>query len=299
MKLRHFFSALLICLFLTACTSVSGNMTGSNAFVQAQKQSAIQLHKQGKLAQSLATWRTLLPLGSVDSETRNAIEELETKIDSGVSANLKKAKTSYSRGNTRQGNIAMLKVLALRPGQQDALQALGASYSAKAQAQQASKSQQETRVATERKSNSPDSIYQQMSRKYDKKDYQAVIALGSQAKAATEPKTVDLLRSAHTKLADKAEAGGKRDEALDHLRAAIAIGTQANDPLVARSHTLKKELGRYWYQQGTRLMKTDLPQAISALEKSLSYDEANTDAKRKLLQTQTLQRNLQKIEGKR
>ncbi len=44
-------------------------------------------------------------------------------------------------------------------------------------------------------------------------------------------------------------------------------------------------------------MKSNLPQAITALQKSLQYNPYNDAAKRKLQQAETLQRNLDKIEN--
>ena len=108
-----------------------------------------------------------------------------------------------------------------------------------------------------------------------------------------------LLRSAYIGLAEQAEQAGELDTALAHMQSAMALQPRENDPVMRRSVALRQDLSLHWYQHGSRLIKNDLPQAIAALQKSLIYNPYNDDARRKLLQAETLQRNLEKIEGTR
>jgi hypothetical protein len=112
----------------------------------------------------------------------------------------------------------------------------------------------------------------------------------------TEPEVAGLLRSAHLQLADEAERDGDLGGALAHVQSAMAIEQGEGAPLEGRELALRKNLGLYWYQKGSSPITTDLGQAIAALQKSVTYNPSDNNARRKLLQAQTMQRNLRNRE---
>jgi len=132
-----------------------------------------------------------------------------------------------------------------------------------------------------------------------KRDYAGMVALAESSGTAEKKAAAPLLRDAHVALADKAEDAGKLDDALSHMESAMNLQPVENDPLLDRSATLRGQLSASWYEKGVRLIKSDLPAAIDALRKAISFNPYNDYARRKLAQAETLQRNLSRIEGVR
>ena len=291
------FAIAFVCILHSACVSLPTEQAATDSFVQNQKATARTLQEQDRLAESLSMWRSLLPLGPPDPETANAIKTLEGEIQQRVNANLRKAKKSYARHQRRAGDTFMLRVLVLSPGHPQALEQLSRSNSARVSEQQESKTSEEYRVAAKRKREAPGSTYQNLLTLHQRQDYAAMLAMPG-IQDATEPEVSSLLRSAHLQLADQAEAVGDLDGALAHVQSAMAIEQGEGVSLEGRELALRKNLGLYWYQKGSALITTDLDQAIAALQKSVTYNPSDTNARRKLMQAQTMQRNLRKIESR-
>ena len=270
-------------------------------FVQAQKAAARKLTEENRLAEALALWQTLLPLGSGDKETWAAIADLESDIASRVTTLLRSARRAYANGRQQDGDNYMLKVLALQPGQRDALLRLRRSHSAFAQRQQQQKSdiEYQARAGKTAPPAPPKDLVTQLKVLERKGDYPGMLKLAETSGAAKQPDAAELLRDAHVALADKAEGAENLDDALSHVESAMTLQPVENDPLLDRSAQIRGKLSTSWYEKGVRLIKTDLPAAIDALSKALSFNPYNVNAKRKLAQAETLQRNLSRIEGNR
>jgi hypothetical protein len=267
------------------------------SFVSQQKSAAQTAQDEQRLAESLSLWRSLLPLDGEDTEVTAAIDSLEQQIDNQSRQLLLRAESAYARGRRREGDTLMLKVLVLQPGEQQALAALRKSVSARAQAQQATKSTQENQAQMARQKSAPESVETQLRRVYASGDYAAVLAMSAKLKGEPNVETAKLLRFAHVAMADRAAQRDERDSELDHLMAAMAMSPSSGDPLLNRIVVLRKELSKEWYRRGNGLMKDDLPGAIAALEKSVSYNPDNHAARLKLKQARVLQKNLLKIKS--
>jgi len=289
-------AAALLCACSCACTTQTRHDAATAEFVAAQKSTARDLQARGDLAAALAVWRSLKPLGRPDAETRAAKAQLEREIESRTGELRARGKRAYLAGNSGEGDHYMLRVLALRPGDEEALQYLGKSFSARAGAQQQSRRAQETRATGKPVAAEPYGVQRQLEILHARGDYAGMLALEAQVDAQAEPGAAALLRSAHTRAADRAEQGGRYEEALHHMQAAMVLRPLPEDPLVARSSALRNELSMTWYRDGSRLLNSDLDAAIAALEKSLSFNPYNERARRKLDQARTLQRNLSRIE---
>jgi tetratricopeptide (TPR) repeat protein len=270
-------------------------------FVEAQKHAARQMTQEDSLAQALALWRTLLPLDSTQDETRKAIADLERDIASRVKTLLRSAERAYASGRPSEGDDYMLKVLALQPDQTDALARLRKSHSAFARRQQREKSAEEYQSAASKVAPlSPvDDSLKQLKALERKRNYSGMLALAESSGTTGQAAAAPLLRDAHVALADKAERSGKLDDALLHMESAMNLQPVENDPLLDRIATLRGWLSTSWYEKGSRLIKVDLPAAIDALRKAISFNPYNDNARRKLAQAEMLQRNLNRIEGAR
>lgn len=283
---------------LASCATLPGETAASREFIAAQKELAATLENNGRLAQALAAWRSILPLGS-DAETRAAIRSLEQRIANAVDKHIANAKRSYAAGNSRQGDHTMLRVLALQPGNETALRWLGKSAAAHAHAQQLKNSTAKYPVTPTPAQEKTVAIERQLQSLFNRGDYAAVVAQGTGRNDVASPRTnsatANLLRQAHIKLADAAQDDSNSEQALAHLQAAMLADPVADDPLVERSLALRAELSKRWYKEGSRLLQSDLDSAIEALRQALHYNPYNKNARRKLDQAETMKRNLEKI----
>ena len=293
-------AALVAALCVTSATATAGPR---DDFALAQKERARQLTAEDRLAEALAVWRTLLPLGTPDSETATAIAELEHTIAARVKSLESRARQAYSAGRSKDGDTYMLKLLALEPGHAGALKRLRRSHSAYAQRQQQQKSDTEYAKAL-RHAPAPataavkeDSTFEQLLALDARGDYAAMLALADRVDS-TDRDSAQLLRGAHAALARQAESRGDLDGALMHMESAMVLQPLSDDPLLTRSAELRGQLSANWYRKGTQLIQSDLSGAIAALEKAVEYNPYNNNARRKLDQAQTLQRNLERIEGR-
>lgn len=287
----------LLYLLLAACTATApGRQQSVDHFVQVQKSEARQLQAQDRLAEALAVWRTLLPLEIQDPEVTDAVASLQTEIARRVDDNLRRARAAQAQGDHSTADLYMLRALALQPGQAQALVQLATNQSQRAQRQQENKSNQEYRQVAVQQQRPAVSLTQRLRALNRQGDHEAMLVLGETAGEPPPPDVAGLMRLAHVSLADQAEQRGQFDTALAHMQSAMALQPRENDSLLSRSAELRKQLSEDWYRAGTRLMKNDLPQAITALKKSLGYNPYNQAARRKLAQAETLQRNLEKIQ---
>ncbi len=300
---------LAVCLALLAVAPVPVSAAAMDDFVAAQKAHARELAGQDRLADALAVWRTLLPLGRPDGETSAAIAELERTIAARVKSLESRARQAYSSGRSGDGDTYMLKILALQPGHADALKRLRRSQSVVARRQQQEKSDNEYRTALRAAPSTgshsapladppgEDSPYVQLLALEERGDYAAMLTMADQVDTS-DADSAHLLRGAHTALAQDAERRGDLVGALEHLEAAMLLRPLSDDPLVTRCAELRGRLSTDWYRKGAQLINSDLPGAIAALEKAVSYNPYNNNARRKLDQAHTLQRNLERIEGR-
>lgn len=293
MTLRSVFPALFLSLLAALPFPVFAD--ARDDFIAAQKGRAQALAADDRLAEALALWRTLLPLGAPDAETAAAIAEIERTIAARVKSLESRASQAYSAGRTSDGDTYMLKLLALEPGNAGALKRLRRSHSAFAQRQAQERSDAEYAEALRQAPPKQDSTYEQLLALDKRRDYGAMLALADQADSA-DPDSARLLRGAHTALASEAERVGDFDAALMHMDSAMVLQPLSDDPLLTRSAELRGKLSANWYRKGTQLINSDLPGAIAALEKAVEYNPYNDNARRKLDQAQTLQRNLERIE---
>jgi len=287
------FPALILALL--AALPLPSSADARDDFVAAQKARAQALAADDRLAEALAVWRTLLPLGTPDAETAAAIAEIERTIAARVNSLESRARQAYNAGRTSDGDTYMLKLLALEPGNPGALNRLRRSHSAFAQRQAQERSDSEYAAALRQAPPKQDSTYEQLLALDKRRDYGAMLALADQADSA-DPDSARLLRGAHAALATEAERVGDFDTALMHMDSAMVLQPLSDDPLLTRSAELRGKLSANWYRKGTQLINSDLPGAIAALEKAVEYNPYNDNARRKLDQAQTLQRNLERIE---
>lgn len=300
MSTMRFFSLLAIIALLTACAGQSVAPGEGAPYIQSQKQHARALKQKGRLAESLAFWRSILPADKHDKEAKQEIAALEKQISENVRKLTRKAQSAYKAGSTRQGDTYALKILALQPGNQRAIDWLVASTTKRAQAQARSKTQQEYSVASpqpapieKQPTSAPQT--QKLEQLLAQKDYAAVIA---SADPASSPRAAGLLRSAYIGQGEQAIAANDTVAAITSFRAAIKAQPVRNDPLITRIRTLQQEASDTWYREGRRVLNADIDAAIAAFSKAVEIKPDHQTAQSALKRAQTLKRNLEKIENR-
>ncbi|MBT4519721.1 MAG: hypothetical protein HOC23_06925 [Halieaceae bacterium] len=284
--------------FMTACVSIPPLQDSVSVYVEQQKASARALENQGRFAESLSRWRSLLALDLPGAEVPDAIDKLERIISTKVAHAWREAEAAYTREDNRRGDTWMLKVLALEPGSEKARRRLAASKSVRNRAQLDKKSSQETQQRLVRERRAPGGINHTLEALKKQHDYAGMLAVGRAMEGPPDTQSTELLYHANLALADQAEQSNNLEAALTHLQAALILKPHSDDPLASRVHNIRGKLSTVWYRQGIQLVNVDLTQAIAALEKSLSYNADNQAAQRKLKQTRTLFHNLQRIQAK-
>lgn len=300
MKIRacaHFFVSALLAVLLVSCSSMPPEQESRAQFIHQQKSSARSLQEQGRLAESRTLWLTLLTLDASDSEAVAAVSRLDRSVDKSVADSWRRGESSYKGGNRREGDIWMLKVLAVQPGNKGALEQLRKSESNLAQAQQRDKSGKESRKILALQRAEPGGVNERIQGLYVRGAYEQVLEAGTQIVGQPDPNIATVFRKSHLALAEQAQASGDLELALTHIQGAIASNPQTDEPLLSRADKLRGQLSNTFYKEGLSLVHEDLTGAIEALEKSVFYNPNNNAAKRKLLQARKLQNNLKRIQG--
>jgi hypothetical protein len=298
-KWGHASIALCLSGLLASCGSLPTKQQAVDSFESEQKAAAYAAQDQQRWAQALMLWRTVATLNPQDSEVQTAITTLEKAIQQRSRQGLSRGQAAYARGQLREGDLWMLRVLAVEPGQEQALAALRKSTSERALAVASTKATQENQLREDNaEENSAEDLEYRLRSLYAAAEYAEMLALTANLGANAPASITTLQRSAHVAQADRAGKAGNRDVELEQVMAAMSVHPMAPDPLLDRSVRLRKSLSSDWYRRGTGMMKGDLSGAIDALEKSLVYNPENSAARLKLKQATVLQRNLEKIQGR-
>ena len=282
---------------LAACAGMPPEQESRDEYMREQKVYALSLQDDGRLAEARTVWMTVLTLDASDTQAIEAVAGLDKLIATRVAHAWGKGESAYRRGNNRDGDNWMLRVLAAQPGHEAALARLGNTQMVAAQAQQRSKSAEENRKLLAQQRAVPGGINEQIRDIYRRKAYQQLVQAVSQMSGSVGMEVSGMLFDSHVALADQAEQAGDLKLALQHVQAAMVANPQKQSILTTRSTTLRGQLSDQLYKQGLTLMKDDLAAAIDALEQAVVYNPYNSRAKQKLRQAQKLDKNLRRIKG--
>lgn len=106
------------------------------------------------------------------------------------------------------------------------------------------------------------------------------------------------LGDAYLALGNKRLQEGRKEEALVNLEKARKLQGKRPNPELSRAiQSARKQLGDDYYQQGLRVQRTNLNEAVRLFQKALEYDPGNTQVTTRLQQTRKMQENLDSIQG--
>jgi tetratricopeptide (TPR) repeat protein len=274
--------------------------------VTRHKRSADSARQGGDLATAATQLQILTVLAPDDATYRRDLAAVRASIEKEVREQLAAGNAAMGAGDMDRASAAMLRALALDPGQPEAartLREIDRRRLARIQADRAAKvmtlqDQVAMRGAARAQAEGNDA--------FDVEQAIEMFRAGDSSGGLRDLKSyVDANqgnRAARQRIgavvADRAkelEDQGAREQALNLFEQAIAMRGDASAPWAARVPALKKTLSQEYFDKGTRAYRTNLAQAIAFLETSVKYDPANTQANLKLKEAKAAREKLDKI----
>ncbi len=296
------------------------------AAIDAELTQAIARHRRLALdyrakadhAAAAAQWQILQLLDPDDGSYAKELAATHRTIQAEAGAQLQQGRAAYAAGNLDRASLAMLRVLALEPGQPEAIRVLRSidmRRSTRVQANRAARA----RAAEEPGPNAPTAPTAPTARNVERgasnagDGYEIEQALEIFRAGDTTAGLRDLRayvnahpgnRPARQRIggvvaerARELENKGAREPALALYEQATSLRGEGTPPWASRVASLKKAMSQDYYQQGSRAYRTDLAQAVRLLEKSVAYDPANTRAAVRLKEARAARDKLDRIGG--
>ncbi|MFO1284354.1 MAG: hypothetical protein U1F51_18190 [Burkholderiales bacterium] len=299
------------------------------------REDAARRHREhartARAAGDLATARDHLHVVAMlhpeDEPVRRELEALRVEIQKSVREHQENARAAFRSGDTARASAEYLRVLALDPRNAEAartLRDIDRQNMARAQAGRAARVRVEDLFADARAARvapaataagaagaagaaaapAPDARDI-----YDIDQRLEMLRAGDTAGALRELKAwVDTHprdRTARQRIgaavADKAketEGKGQRDAAIGLYEQALALRGEPQVDWSNRIAALKKAVGEDAYNEGVKLMRTDLPGAIRSFEAALRADPQNTRAATRLREAKAAQEKLSRMPAK-
>jgi tetratricopeptide (TPR) repeat protein len=274
--------------------------------VARHKRLAETARQSGDLATAAVQYQVLTVLAPDDAIYARELASTRAAIDKEEREQLAAGNAAMAAGDVDRASAAMLRVLALDPGQPDATKALrdiDRRRLTRIQADRAAKATLQDQVAARA------TLRAQANDTNDAFDVEQAIEMfraGDSSgglrdlKAAVDanPANRALRQRIGNVVADRAkelEDQGSREPALQLYEQAVALRGDSGAAWAARIPALKKALSQDYMERGTRAYRTNIAQAISFFETSVRYDPTNTQAGIKLKDAKAAKANLDKI----
>jgi tetratricopeptide (TPR) repeat protein len=279
--------------------------------------SAIAAHRKqaerdaaaGDLAAAQREWRILALLAPGNPQFRAQEEATRAAIEKGVVEQLQSANTALRAGDIDRAGAALLKALALDPGNVEAMKSLreidrqrlariqGTRAARASQAANGSAGRSAAASATPADASESYDIDQriEMFRAGDLegglKELRAFVDANPNNQAARERIAATVYERGR-----EAEAKGAREQALMLIDQASALRGKPLPEWTAQAQKLRKGLSDEYYDRGMQAYRTDTAAAIRLWEASLRYDPDNRKAAAKLSEARVTDDKLKRIQ---
>ncbi len=232
---------------------------------------------QGFLRESYTEWGILLTLAPGDVNVQKNYIAAKTRI---------KARSAYIQDNAQralrsaQHDLAAswyLKLLALEPGNEDAIALLRSLDYEQTYSLQVSKHDAQNRQRRAGSGNAEENYYLQSGQELiaDEKFEEGIAELNKYLSSFPNDKTSrHLLAATYSKMADKALQTGAQDRAYELLVLAQKWDSN-NATLKQRIDSLRRKLAQSYYRKGVMASNNNLKKAIEYWETSLHYDPSH------------------------
>lgn len=269
---------------------------------------ARKYRQEGELPAAAAQLHILTLLAPGDDSFARELAATRAAIDKGAKESLAAGTSALRAGDSERAMAAMLRVLALDPGNAEAARAvrdIERQRLARIQADRAAKVRQQEEMNANRGGRAVAQAADSTDT-YDLEQRLEMFRAGDTVGGLRELRGyVDANprdRAARQRIGaivyDKAreiESKGAREHALAMYEQAIALRGDAAPGWATTTQALRKALSDEFYEKGVRSFRTDVSAAVRDLETSLRYDPQNAKAAAKLKEARAAQEKLKLI----
>jgi hypothetical protein len=284
--------------------------------VRRHRDLAREAQRAGDLATALDHLHVVAMLVDDDASKREA-DALRAEVRRQVRDALEAGRAAQRGGDNAKASASFLRVLALEPRNAEAARALreiDRQNMARAQSSRAARVRVEDLFADARAAPAAPAAAAPASRAaaddaYDIEQRLEMLRAGDTAGALRELKAyVDAhpkdraarqrIGAAVAERAKELDAKGQREGALQLYEQALALRGEPQAEWSGRTAALRKAVGADYYNDGMKLMRTDLNGAIKAFETSVRYDPQNPLAQSRLRDAKAAREKLAKMPAK-
>ena len=273
----------------------------AKAIAQHQRM-AQQARDAGDLATAATQWHLVVLLAPDEQKYRSEQEAVNAAIRQGVREQLQIGAAAQKSGDNERATQAMLRVLALDPGNDEAAKALrdiDRQRISRIQGERAQKLRPVDMTALK-------SGVSEASALYDLEQPLEMLRAGDvngglrelRAYVDANPGNRAARQRIGTAVADRArelQIKGSREQAYTLYEQAVALRGETTPEWTAQMQSLRKSLSDEYYSSGERAYRSDMALAIKQWETSLRYDPQNLKATARLRDARAAQEKLRNI----
>jgi len=263
---------------------------------------AQQARDAGDLATAATQWHLVVLLAPDEQKYRGEQEAVDAAIRQGVRDQLQIGAAAQKSGDNERATQAMLRVLALDPGNDEAAKALrdiDRQRISRIQGERAQKLRPVDMTALK-------SGVSEASALYDLEQPLEMLRAGDvngglrelRAYVDANPGNRAARQRIGTAVADRArelQIKGSREQAYTLYEQAVALRGETTPEWTAQMQSLRKSLSDEYYSSGERAYRSDMALAIKEWETSLRYDPQNLKASARLRDARAAQEKLKNI----
>lgn len=262
--------------------AVAPENTAQSRAIARHRQLAARYRDSGDVAAAAIEWHILTLLDPESESLRRELALANKAVARAVEVELDNGRAASRRGDADAATQAMLRVLAVDPGNAEAVKALRdleRQKSARAQAERAARAARSAVAATADSFDVEQRI--ELFRAGDTASGLRELKRYVDAHPTDSAARVQIAMAVYDR-ARELESQGARENALTMYDQAIALRGEAMPAWNAKLASLKKALSAEYYNKGVSAAAKDPAQAIKHWEASLRYDPGNTAAAAKL-----------------
>jgi tetratricopeptide (TPR) repeat protein len=287
------------------CFSCSTSFVDNSALLEQRGPVAQSLENQQRLAEALTQWKVLHIAYPKEQIVNDHIRRLEFLISDRIIEQLGILDKAKKAGNQKLERIVYLKILALEPSNEIAMQELRKFEWQFAIEEASSKTANIKKYFIESQEEAKSSIQltqylEQGDKLIQDKEYKRLLQLADKFEGYyprhRQPNNYRIL--AYTKLGESQQQQKKTEEAIGYYQQAINIAALDNKKLPVTQKNidiLSESIANRYFNLANKAFKTNLDKAIEYFELSLKYQPNNTKARQLMQRAIKIRHNLMKI----
>jgi tetratricopeptide (TPR) repeat protein len=296
----------VICIIMIIfCHSCSTNFTDNNTLLEQRSPIAESLENNQRYAEALTQWKIIQIAYPDDQIVSEHIRRLEFFISDRIIEQLSLLDKAKSISNEELERIVYLKILALNPNNEIAIEELRKFEWQFAIEEASSKTANIKKYFVKSREEAKISIQltkfleQGKQFTHDKK-YKRLLLLADKFEKfyPSHPKPNDYRVLAYAKLGESQQQQNRAEEAIEYYQQAISVAA-FNDKALPEIQKKKDKLSRLianrYLDIANKIFRTDLDEAIRNFELSLKYQPNNIKARQLMQRAKKIRHNLDKI----